>query len=113
MILSRQQKTIIRRICKKQEQSYLRIAAQRVEEIKKDLEADGYHASDSEIFEQIAKDLEAWDKAKENPALFTTLLDENNIGMIKHHLINSFDNPNAIPIWQKLNLYEQVSKPSN
>lgn len=114
MLTSRRQKAIIRRICSAQEKSFLRIVDQRIEQIKLEMLQDGYHVTDTDILEQIALELEQWDKAKQDPVMFINLLDEQNKGMIKHHLVNSFlSNPDAKPIWKILNLYERTAQNPN
>jgi hypothetical protein len=111
MLTSRRQKAIIRRICSAQEKSFLRIVEFRVKQIKDEMNSEGYNISESDILEQISLELEQWDKAKADPVMFINLLDEQNKGMVKHYLVNSFlKNPDSKPIWKILNLYEQSNQ---
>lgn len=115
LLISREQKAIIRRICKEQEASFLRILETRVEQIKNELAEDGYEVSESDILEELAKELEQWDKAKEKPETFVNVLDDHNISMVKHHLVNMYDldHKESKPIWKKIGLYENLKENQN
>lgn len=114
MLISRRQKAIIRKICKAQERSFMRILNSRISEIRAEMEEDGYIVSESDVLEQIAIDMQQWDDAKNDPVKFINLLDDKNIDMIKHHLVNSFlNNPDSKPIWAKINIYHQANEHLN
>jgi hypothetical protein len=114
MLITKRQKAIIKRICSAQEKSFMRILEQKIDQIKFEMTNEGYNVSESDILEQLAMELEQWDKVKNDPAMFINILDEQNKGMIKHHLVNSYiNNEDAQPIWQKLTLYDEASRFQN
>ena len=113
-MLSTEQKAIIRRICKKQTRSLLRIVEQQSERLFMELREEGYNISFSDIAYEAAKLLEEWDKVREDPERFLQLLDDQNISLIKHHLIQDFlGHEETRPIWRKLNLYDKTYENRN
>ncbi len=109
-MLSTEQKAIIRKICKEQEKSLLRVAERYTEKIYNDLMEEGYDVDFSDIAAEIGKQLEIYDRAKESPELFLQLLDESSVDMIKHHLIQDYEgHPDSKGIWKKLNLRDKYN----
>lgn len=114
MLISRRQKAIIRNICKAQEKSFLRILKKKVKVIQEEMAKEGYAVKESDILEQISHELQQWDKTRDNPEQFVNMLDEKNIGMIKHYLVNGYlENPDSQPIWAKLQLHERANENPN
>lgn len=113
-MISTEQKAIIRQICKMQSNSLLRVIERRCKQIQHELEEEGYEVSFADIAVEVARELEQWDKVRDNPEEFLRLLDEQNIGMIKHHLVQDYlGHPDSKGIWKKLNLRDQVNERSN
>jgi len=114
-MLSRQQKAIIRKAAKLQEESFMRIITEgRLREIMQELQDEGYEVTMSDLEARVSKDLEVWDSVKDNPDGFLHILDEVNLGMIRHVLVNEFRSTDHIKgLHRKLNLFEEVSKFQN
>lgn len=113
-MLSDEQKAIIKDICQCQEESLLRVMENQCEKIKKELEDEGYNVSVADIAEQIAKELSEWDRAKEDPDKFLSVLSDQKIGMLKHYLVaDHLGNEHTRRIWKQLNLYDNANERSN
>lgn len=113
-MISTEQKAIIRRICKEQEASLMRIMEQRCTQIQKELHDEGYEVSFADIAEEVAKEMMQWDKVREEPEKFLNLLDDQNISMIKHHLVQDYlGHPDSKGIWKKINIRDQVYERRN
>lgn len=113
-MISRQQKAIIRKICQEQEKSLLRIEKKMVNRIYKEMRAEGYELSKIEVVAAIAENLKQWGDVKQEPEKFLRHLDDGNIGLIKHHLVQDFlHHDDARPIWYQLNLFDQVNQYRN
>lgn len=114
MILTPDQRAIIQEICQSQEESFIRIMEGSVERICKECRDDGYVVDPLEIAEMITRELMGWEEVKNNPDRFMELLDNNNIGMIKHCLIQDYMGKTGVPgLWKKLNLYDKVNERCN
>lgn len=111
-MLSTEQKTIIRQICEEQEGSLLRVSQYLSKRIREELfDEEGLIVSEADIAEEIAKDLEKWDEVKQNPEKFLELLDDTNLGMVKHHLVQDFIGVQASrKIWKQLNLFDKANE---
>lgn len=112
MLIATEQKRLIKMICRKQEQSFLRILENEVNtiirEMREEYEVD---VSESDVLEDIAKNLEIWDKVKDNPENFFQLLDESNVGMIKHHLFNSYSRRGeSKDVWNNITFKENARR---
>lgn len=114
MMISTEQQAIILQICLEQEQSLLRLIDNETQTIFDDLQEEGYEVNELDIAEEIAKQLLLWESVKRNPGQFTRILDEANISMIKHHLVQSYlKHPSSPPIWRHLNLYDEINSCPN
>lgn len=111
-MLSRQQKAIIRKAARLQEESFMRIVTEgRLNEILEELKEEGYDVTLTDLEERVSKDLEKWDAVKDDPDRFLHILDELNLGMIRHVLVNEFRNTDHVKgIHKKLNIFEEASK---
>lgn len=113
-MLTTEQKAIIRQICEEQESSLLRVAHYLSKKIQKELEEDGYLVSEGDIAEEISKDLIKWDEVKDNPERFLQILDDYNLGLVKHHLVQDYLGiPDSRKIWKQLNLWDEVNQNQN
>jgi len=113
-MISTAQKAIIRQICREQEESLLRLMEFECEKLYNEFIEEGYEVSMSEIAEEIAKQLIFWDRVKKSPEKLTQVLDEANLGLIKHHLVQSYlKHPHTSEIWKHLNLYDKVNSNPN
>lgn len=114
MMFSSEQKAIIRKICEEQEGSFLEVAEESTQRIYKELSDEGYVVSISDIAEEVTNKLKQWDEVKRDPDKFLNLLDDQELGMIKHHLVNDYLNDSlARPIWRKLNLFDKLQENRN
>lgn len=115
IILSTEQKIIVKRIAKKQVTSFLRIVqGKKYEKLLDDLRDEGYSVSEIEVLEQLAKETELWDELIESPETFLSRLDDLNLSVLRHILINEFEvTPETRGIWKKLNLFEKVNSTPN
>lgn len=114
-MLSRQQKAIIRKTAKLQEESFMRIVTEgKLKELYNDLIEEGYDVKMADLEARVAHDLEKWDKVKEDPDGFLHILDDLNLGMVRHILVNEFRNTEHVAnLHRKLNLFEELSKYQN
>jgi hypothetical protein len=114
-MLSTEQKAIIRRIAKEQNESFIRIIEQKLyDRIVSELEEEGYDVSELDILEHFSTTMEMWDQLLENPEEFFKRLDDINLSILKHILINEFElTPETRGIWRKLNLWDKVKKIEN
>jgi two-component sensor histidine kinase len=113
-MISTEQKAIIRRICKAQSKSLLRVMEQRCEQIQRELYDEGYEVSFADIAEQVAKELIQWDQVKDNPEKFLNLLDEQNVSMVKHHLVQDYLGvPESKDIWKQINIRDSAFERRN
>lgn len=115
MPLSTEQKATIRRIAKEQLESYLRIVDKKMyEKIKQEMIEEGYDVNDSDIMEHFAKEMELWDALIDTPEAFLQRLDDLNLSVLKHILLNEFElTPTTRGIWKQLNLFDKVNKFQN
>lgn len=91
-LFSRHQMSIIRRVAKEQQESFTRISDHKiVRNLKKELTQEGYDVNDTEILERMLAEIEKWAKVFDNPVNFINLLDDSNLGMIRHHLVNDYE----------------------
>jgi hypothetical protein len=110
-MISSQQKAIIRRICQEQKESFLRLAQTEPGKIQQELRNEGYEVSITEIMEKISEGYEVWEKLEETPEEFIRVLDGDNLGMVKHHLINEYEgHEDARPIWKQLFLFDKANE---
>lgn len=110
-MISRQQKAIIRRICREQEKSLLRIEKKMVNRIMREMKEEGYDVTKLDVITALAENIKQWGDVKAEPEKFLRHLDEGNIGLIKHHLINDYEEHiDAKPIWYQLQLFDQVNQ---
>lgn len=113
-MLTTAQRAIIIEICQSQEESFLRIMEGYVERIYNDLRDDGYQVSMLDIAEHVSKQVFEWASVKEDPDRLFELLDQDNISMIKHHLVQDHLGKAGVSgLWKKLNLYDNVNERSN
>lgn len=113
-MLSSEQKAIIRKICEEQEGSFLEVAEEHTNRIYNELKDEGYVVSISDIAGEVTRKLQQWDEVKKDPDKFLNLLDDQELGMIRHHLVNDYLGDSlARPIWKKLNLHEKVNSNPN
>lgn len=112
LVLSTEQKVILKRIAKEQLNSFLRIVEQgKYKELLAEFEEEGYEVSELEVLEQLSNDAQLWDDLIEKPETFLQRLDELNLSMLKHILLNEFElTPETRGIWKKLNLFDRVNK---
>lgn len=114
-ILSRQQKAIIRKVAKRQEESFLRILREeKLLIILNELTEEGYDVTLTDLEEKLSQDLMAWDSVKERPEEFLEYMDSTNLGMMRHLLVNEFRRTEHIKgIHRKLNLFEEINQNPN
>lgn len=115
-MLSRQQKAIVRKIAKIQEQSFLRIIEEeKLKSLLLEMLDEGYDVSLSDLEAEASKNLMLWDQVKDNPDGFLNILDELNLGMVRHTLVNEFksNNPNIGTLHRKLTLFEEINQNPN
>lgn len=113
-MISTQQKAIIRKICRIQQESFLRVANKKVKKLKKEIEDEGYVVDEADLLAHIVSEIQTWEKVEQAPEMFLRLLDETNIGLVKHHLINEFEGvEDSRPIWKQLNLFSEVNQFKN
>lgn len=110
MLMEKAQRRILKKICRRQERSFMRIMESKVQEIIEEMKRDyGVVVTESDVLEDISEELMVWDKVKDNPREFFTLLDEQNVGLIKHHLLNHYQNdPASQQLWQNITLNENA-----
>lgn len=114
MSFNPEQKEIIRKICLSQEGSFLEVAGDYIQKIFKELKDEGYQISISDIAEEVTRKLKQWDEVKKDPDKFLNLLDDQELGMVKHHLVNEYlEDSLARPIWKKLNLFDKANEHRN
>ncbi len=115
LVLSIEQKIIVKRIAKEQVNSFLRIVESgNYQRLVEDLKEEGYTVSDIDVLNQLAKETELWDDLIESPETFLNRLDELNLSMLKHILLNEFElTPETRGIWKKLNLFDKVNETPN
>lgn len=110
-MLSSEQKAIIRAICDAQEESFLEIVESYSNKIYNELKDEGYDISLMDIAEEVTRKLQQWDEVRKDPDLFLNLLDSQELGMIKHHLVNDYlEDSFSRPIWKKLNLFDKANE---
>lgn len=110
-MISTEQKAILRRIAKEQMASFLRISElEMYAKVMEEMREEGYDVNDSDMLVYFTEQLELWEAILENPEKFQTL-DEVNLGMVKHWLINHFEkHPDAGGIWKKINIIDRINK---
>lgn len=109
-VLSTQQKAIIRQIAKEQIKSFLRIVEQKsFEKVKQEMLEEGYEVNDMDFFEYFAEQLELWEELVDSPEAFLKRLDDINLSVLKHDLVNEFGvTEHTRGIWRRLNLYDKL-----
>lgn len=113
-MLSTEQQALILKICATQEGSFLEVAEKHIQKIYKELTDEGYKVSISDIAEEVTRKLQQWDEVKKDPEKFINLLDDQELGMVKHHLVNEYlEDSLARPIWKKLNLFDKANEHRN
>ncbi len=114
-MLSRQQKAIIRKAAKLQEESFMRIVTEgKLKELADELSQEGYEVTLADLEARVASDLEKWDRVKGDPDGFLHILDEVNLGMVRHILVNEFRNTAHVAnLHRKLNIFEEITKFQN
>lgn len=111
-MLSSEQRAIILKICDTQEGSFIEVAEKHIERIYLELRDEGYEISISDVAEEVTRKIQQWDEVRKDPEKFLHLLDEQEIGMVKHHLINDFMGLSR-PIWKRLNLFDKANEYRN
>jgi hypothetical protein len=114
-MLSREQKAIIRRICKLQLEDLNDIRENLIFKIYNELIDDEYDITINDIYQEIDRQMGLWIKVKYHPDRFFHILfeirNEHNYSMIKHHLIQEFEGePPTRGIWQKIEFYDNTIK---
>ena len=115
MPLSTQQKAIIRRVAKENIQSILNIVDKRqYDRIKQEMIEEGYDVSELDMLEYFSKQMELWDSLKDTPELFLMKLDDLNLSILKHILLQEFEiTPETKGIWKQLSLFDKVNQFKN
>lgn len=120
MVLNEEQTEIIERICDLQEESLIEIYQGKINDIYNSLVEEEYDIDEDELVDRIIKELKIWDELKRDPKKFFELLDDDNIGMVRHHLFNEYYNESrgklelgARILWRKLNMRDKVNKDAN
>lgn len=114
-MLTEQQRQIIQEIRQEQEKSFLELLEGYTERIYNELCEEGYEdVSVLDISDEVAIKLKQWAKVRDYPDQFLNLLDEQELGMIKHYLINEYTgNTHTRGLWKKLNLFESINERLN
>jgi len=109
-MLTQEQKQVIQEIRQEQEKSFLELLEGYSERIYNELLEEGYDVDIGEISTEIAIKLKQWAKVRDYPDRFLNLLDGQELGIIKHYLINDYNgNPHTRGLWKKLNLFEELT----
>lgn len=83
------------------------------EDLIAEMEEEGYDVSEIDTLEYFADEMEKWEAVLQDPTQMDKL-DELNLGVLRHILINKFEmDPHTRGIWKKLNLMEKVNKTPN
>jgi len=115
-MLSRSQKAMVRKIAKIQEESFVRIVQEeRLKVLLQEMLDEGYDVDLMDLEEYAAKTMESWDRVKDDPDRFLNILDDLNLEMVRHHLVNEFksENPNTRTLHRKLTLFEEIKQNQN
>jgi len=115
-MLSRSQKAMVRKIAMLQEESFMRIVEEeKLKVLLQEMIEEGYNVDLLDLEEHAAKSLELWDRVKDDPDKFLNILDDLNLEMVRHHLVNEFrsSNPNTKTLHRKLTLFEEIKQNQN
>lgn len=95
--LSRAQQSIIKRIAREQEESFMRIIENNLfMEAYHSLNENGYDVDVADVLEAITRFMQMWEEVREDPTSFIEVLDDLNMKMIKEHLKHDFGNDRFI-----------------
>lgn len=110
-MLSTEQKAMIRSIAKEQMASFLRIAELELySKLVDEMREEGYDVDATDMLAYFSGQMELWEKIIEYPDKFTSL-DEVNLGMVKHFLINEYyGREDSRGIWKKINIVDKLNK---
>ena len=110
-MISTEQRIIIKQICEAQKESMLEVKRNFSYEIYNDLIDEGYEIQLGEVSDECDRIAGMWMKVKANPEKFMEILDDQQAGMLKHHMINRFqENYHGKGIWQTINIFERFKK---
>lgn len=86
-----------------------------MKELLQEMLEEGYEVDLMDLEEHAAKSLELWDRVKDDPDKFLNILDDLNLEMVRHHLVNEFrsENPNTKTLHRKLTLFEEINQNKN
>jgi hypothetical protein len=125
MKINFKQMKVIQDICTLQQESLRRLFDEHVYTIYNGLYEDGYDVNIHQITTKILKEHKRWKLLKAQPEKVFELLDELDLGILRHHLWTEFymtDRslnlglkerwriPEAKELWNKLNLKDDVDK---
>ena len=115
MLLSTQQKAIIKKIARTQLKSFVKISKHELyDDLLEEFKEEGYDVNDSDFLEYFAVQAELWDSLENEPDNFLNRLDEMNLSMLKHILFQEFElNPETRGIWKKLSIWDKVNENKN
>jgi hypothetical protein len=113
-MISTEQRIMIKQICDLQIESFKELKRNHLWDVKEELSEEGYEVDSEEIINEFERIVAQWMKVKNKPEKFLSLLDDQQQGMLKHHLVNEFeDHYTGKGIWKKINLFEAVRKLKN
>lgn len=110
-MISTEQRIIIKQICEEQKESMLDVRENFCYEIFNDLHDDGFEVSIEGVRDECDRIAGLWMKVKAKPEKFMEILDDQQASMLKHHLVNKFEeNYHGKGIWKTINIFERMKK---